>query len=86
MNYKKIKTLAGLDLAIKRGHHEFAIVLSGGAVISRKVIHFFKNGKYAIENCVDDTNQKLTVEQIMNRGYSNIGHAMKEGAFIQLKD
>ena len=62
---------------------EFLIQLRGGAV-SRKIIQWDKDeNKFWVTNCIDDTEEELTEEQIMDDDYTNIGKAIRFNAFYK---
>lgn len=82
--YKKIKTVEALYKATnEESFTDFVIALGGGAMVSRKEI-MREGKKFLINNCIDDTEQDLTEKQLMNEKITNIGVAMKKGAFYQL--
>ena len=73
---------------------DFAITLNGGA-FSRKQIFYHHPvftedqeyaGKFEVTNCIDDTTQLLTEEEIMDpfSDVTNIGKAISYKAFYQI--
>jgi len=76
----KIKNCAALRHAINRGQHEFAILLAGGSIRSSKDIELDDRGNFDVLNFVDGSRQFLTGRQLYT--HSNIGEAMRKGAFI----
>ena len=76
--FKEVQSLEHLHSLLGNGIHEYAITLNGG-FISRKIIHF-DGGKFEIENCIDDTFQELTEEQLMDRELTHVGSALSNGA------
>lgn len=83
MRYKRIRSVSALQRAMKNGHHEFAVLLNGGAY-SRKIIYPLKDGLYQVDNCIDDSTQVLTEKEMTDRSITHVGYAMILGAFIQL--
>lgn len=81
---RKIKTIKALKLALKDGdYHQFFIALAGGVVRSSKDIAYCpENDTFQVTNFIDDTEQEdLTAEDLMNKKITNIGEAIKKGAF-----
>jgi hypothetical protein len=77
---KTIKTLAELKKLSNDKTFECAILLYGG-LFSRKYITY--DGKhFHIENCIDNTSQKLNAKQLMDKDYTNIGYALEKGALV----
>ena len=74
------------DLSLQ-GHYDYALLLSGGLVISRKHIQYLpKTKKFNIINHIDNTKQLLTKAQLMNPKITNIGKAMAKRALIAAID
>lgn len=74
---KRIKSLEELrGLASQNDGVECFIALNYG-LISRKMIAF-RNGKWWIMNFIDNTDQKLTDKNLMNK--TNIYRAIQKGA------
>lgn len=76
----RIPTLDALNDALDDGNHSFAIILNGG-LFSRKIIERTARG-YRVHNGIDDTSQIFTVAQLFDERRTNIGKAMKLGAFV----
>jgi hypothetical protein len=65
------------------GEAEFFILLNYN-LISRKRIQWDDEEKrFFIFNLIDDTEQVLTKDQLMDRGYTNIGYAITKGALYR---
>lgn len=80
---------------------DFAIQLNGGCYSRKEIFYHNKGrwgeekideayikkyeGKFEILNCIDDTTQILTEEQIVDDKYTNIGKAMRQNAFFILE-
>jgi hypothetical protein len=80
---KIIRTLEQLDAELSTEHfRDFAILLNAGA-FSRKEIRRLGR-RYQVVNCIDDTKQILTAAQLFDSGRTNIGRAMKAGAFVRM--
>lgn len=76
----QIKTLAELIRATEdRKPHHFLIQLKY-ELTSRKTIRR-SGGVFYVHNHIDDTDQELTTDEIMEDSLTNIGKAMKKGAF-----
>lgn len=74
---RKIKTIPELNTALAQGYSDFAILLAGGSLISRKTISFTPiTRKISVYNHIDDTSTPLTL--------TNIPEAMAKGAFVAL--
>lgn len=85
MEYKKITTIEELNDALNEGCTDF--VITNGIVRSSKFITYGDNdGEYEIINLIDDSRQILTEAQLLDPEWSNIGTAMKNGAFFSETD
>jgi len=84
--YLKIKSIKHLISRLdNEGYNEFVIVLGGGGVVSRKEMMYDPADKmFLINNCIDDSEQDLTEKQLLNKNYTNIGVAIKRGAFFEV--
>jgi hypothetical protein len=84
---KRINSIKELRHAIENDENEFFILLAGGFARSSKNIHFHdsldknKEYKFSIINEIDDSEQILSESEIMDQRNTNIGKAMKQGAF-----
>lgn len=79
MEYRKITNIEDLNRALDEEHNDF--VMTNGLLRSSKWITYGeRDGEYEILNLIDDTYDFLTEDQLMNE--SNIGQAMKNGAFF----
>lgn len=76
-----VKDLVHLRKLIAQGKSDYRIVLSGG-VFSRKFIQVNKRGEFVVLNSIDDSTQVLNDEQMMDREYTNIGHACALSSLI----
>ena len=73
---ENIQDLSGQKL------YNYALILAGGAVFSRKTIKYTpKNKLYAILNHIDDSKEILTEKGLQK---SNIGEAMKKRCLIAI--
>lgn len=79
MTPQKITTMAQLKRAAKNGA-DFFILLNGGLRSSKYITWDAKNKVFLVFNGIDGTDVELTEAQIMDRNYTNIGHAMTVGA------
>lgn len=85
----KVESVDALRKILKDGSFkDFAIVLAGGACFSRKEICLSATPtgreRFHIMNCIDDSMQWLNAKQLLDKSYTNIGEAMKKGAFYQI--
>ena len=62
---------------------EFYILLRHNLRSSKWIVWDQEEGLFYITNFIDETEQKLTKEQIMDREYTNIGYAMTKGALFR---
>ena len=75
-----------IDLT-RQNHHEYAMILGGAGLYSRKFIDYNPKTKiFKITNCIDNTKQKLTHKQLLNTQYTLIGAAMPARSLIALID
>lgn len=66
-------------IALADGCGDFRLLLCGGA-FSRKCISLEDDGRFHVENWIDDSVQTLTGRELYTQ--SNIGDAMRNGAFV----
>ncbi|MFA6325059.1 MAG: hypothetical protein WCX46_02415 [Candidatus Paceibacterota bacterium] len=72
-----IKSLIHLVRMIEEGHTNYTIMLAGGLIRSSKKIRYdSKTHKFRIFNSIDDTEQILTVKEVLNPKLTNIGKAI----------
>ena len=68
---------------VEAGHHDFAIMLAGGAAISRKTIHLLDMPpRWRIRNEIDNTSQTLTDEDLWAK--SHVGLALDRNALLDM--
>jgi hypothetical protein len=79
----RIFSIDDLNDAIAGGNEDFAIVLAGGGLISRKRITFQGN-RYRVTNHIDESEQSFSDKQLFDERCTNIGRAMKAGGFVTL--
>ena len=77
----RIKSLAALLAAIERKPSRFFILLNYGAWSVKRIRYRPRQGVFSIHNEIDGTRQELTASQLMRPKHSNIGPAMRAGAF-----
>jgi len=82
----KIKNIDHLIENIKKGRHEYKIILNGN-LVSRKFINLEDNeDMFFIINFVDDSEQTIKKEELFNTKITNIGKAMQVGAlYLDIK-
>lgn len=86
MTQTKITTIEEFSAILKtpnQTYHDFAIALKDG-VFSKKEIALNEDGTYFILNNIDGTTQNLTIPQIFDEDFTNIGKALNNGAFYHL--
>lgn len=79
MDTRQIKNTRQLRRVIANGQHEFRLCLEGG-LVSRKTIFANRSGRFRIVNHIDESVQTLSRRQLYT--HSNIGKAMRNGAFV----
>lgn len=77
---KQIKSLAQLKKTLKSGDgKDFFILLNYGGRSSKWVS--FDGKTFYVINFIDGSEQELTPEELMDEKLTNIGRAIKKGAF-----
>ena len=79
---KKIHCLEELKLESLKGA-EFFIILSCNVRSTKYVRWDLKAKQFHIVNRIDGSRQYLTEEQIMDKVFTNIGVAIRKGAFFK---
>lgn len=80
----QIRTIEQLKEESREGADFFIVLGNSGVMRSSKRIEWDEEEKrFFIFNLIDDTEQVLTEEQLMDRGYTNIGYAMTKGALYK---
>ena len=89
----KIKSLEHLIAILDKSENvrEFFILLNGNARSWKTITYADKldrNGNYKLEilNEIDDTKQVLSLANMYNEKYTNIGLAIKQGSFYLFDD
>ena len=77
----RIRTPAELLAAIQRKPVRFFILLNYGAWSVKRIRFKPRQRVFSIHNEIDGTRQELTCGQLMSPRHSNIGPAMRGGAF-----
>ena len=77
----RIKTPGELLQAIERRPFRFFILLDYGAWSVKRIRYRVRQQVFSIHNEIDGTRQELTASQLMSPRNSNIGPAMRAGAF-----
>lgn len=77
----RIKTPGELLEAIERRPFRFFILLNYGAWSVKRIRYRPRQKVFSIHNEIDGTRQELTCAQLMSPRNSNIGPAMRAGAF-----
>lgn len=81
-----IKSAKQLIQAIEAGHYYFAIGLNHNLISVKHITYNPRTKRFAVENRIDDSKQRLTEKQLFDEGLTNIGKAMKKNAFYIYKD
>jgi hypothetical protein len=75
----QIRNTRQLRTTLSEGAREFRLILKGG-LFSRKTIRLLPDGRFRVENHIDNTVERLTGRELHTA--SNTGRAMKRGAFV----
>lgn len=79
---QKIKNVRELRKILNEGKHEFLISLKGG-LVSSKYIDLTDHGKFDVYNGIDGSAiANLNGRDLYNQNITNIGKAMRTGAFV----
>lgn len=71
------------ELAIKSSEPvDCYIFLNGGLKSSKAISYDDTTNRFIVFNSIDGTEQRLTVNQLNNPAYTNIGKAIKQNALI----
>jgi hypothetical protein len=81
MKFIRIRTPSELQAAIKKKPLQFFILLNYGTWSVKRIRYRPHRRVFSIFNEIDGTRQVLTARQLMKTRRSNIGPAMKAGAF-----
>lgn len=79
-DYIKVTSVEQLGKLVDEGHTDFFILLNFG-LRSSKFINRADDDKFFVCNLIDDSEQELTPAEIMDENFTNIGKAIKAGAF-----
>jgi hypothetical protein len=74
-----IRNTKQLRKTLSEGEREFKLALQFG-LFSRKTIRLLPDGRFRVENHIDNSVERLTGRELHT--HSNIGRAMKLGAFV----
>lgn len=77
----RIKSSGELLQAIERRPFRFFILLEYGAWSVKRIRYRPRQKVFSIHNEIDGSRQELTCAQLMSPRHSNIGPAMRAGAF-----
>jgi len=77
----RITFMKQLKAAAEQGA-EFFILLNHGFRSSKDIVWDAEANRFHVFNHIDQTEQHLTERQVMDRGCTNIGYAMKKGALF----
>lgn len=77
----RIKSPGELLEAIKKKPLRFFILLNYGAESAKQIAYDHRRRVFKVHNLIDSSRQELTCSQLMSPRHSNIGPAMRGGAF-----
>jgi len=77
----QVKSLRHLKKILSGGAGEFFIALNYGCKSSKTVSYDRKSRMFFVTNLIDSTEQSLSSRQLMSGNWTNIGRAIKKGAF-----
>ena len=77
----RIKSPGELLETIKKKPLRFFIALNCGGESSKQIRYDHRRRVFKVRNLIDGSRQELTCAQLMNAKHSNIGPAMRGGAF-----
>ncbi len=77
-----VSALDELRQRVQAGHHEYAIMLAGGAALSRKTITLAADGLWVVANGIDDTIQHLRTPDLW--ASSHVGMALDRRALLDM--
>lgn len=78
----RIKSPGELLEAIKRTPVRYFIALNYGGESSKQIGYDRRRRVFKVRNLIDGSRQDLTASQLMSPKHSNIGSAMRAGAFF----
>ena len=78
----KVKSISDLKQKIYDGTHDFFVQLNFGIRSGKYLDYSTYTKKFYVYNEIDGTEQELTEQQLMDRTYTNIGYALKNGALF----
>lgn len=76
----RIRSVAGLRKAVRDGNTDFFILLNFGLRSSKNITH--QHRRYNVLNEIDGSTGSYTAKQLINAKKTNIGEAMRRGAFF----
>ena len=78
---KQINSIDELKEEVSNENNEYFIALNFGGKSSKHIANSQNVGKFWILNYIDGTEQNLTPDELNDRGITNIGYAIENGAF-----
>ena len=79
--FLRIKTPGELLDAIKKKPLRFLILLNYGGTSAKQIRYDQRRRVFKVRNLIDGSRQELTCAHLMSPRHSNIGPAMRGGAF-----
>ncbi len=80
-DYLRIKSPGELLEAIKKKPLRFLIMLNYGGTSAKQIGYDSRRRLFKVRHLIDGSRQQLTCAQLMSPKHSNIGPAMRGGAF-----
>ena len=77
----RVESINHLKQLCTEGRHEYYIMLNFGLRSSKYIVYDEYNRLFNITNEIDDTYEELTETQVQDQKITNIGDAIKKGAF-----
>ena len=81
MKLIRIESLNHLKKVLSKGSAEFFIALKYGCKSSKTISYDKDEDVFKIDNWIDGTTQKLSSKELMSKQFTNVGRAIKKGAF-----
>jgi hypothetical protein len=76
----RIRSVTNLRKAVREGHTDFFILLNFGLRSSKNITQMHK--RYSVLSEIDGRMGSYTAKQLVNARKTNIGEAMRHGAFF----
>ena len=77
----RVESVNHLKKILQKGDGEFFIALNYGCRSSKYLSYDRAKDLFTVENCIDGSEQRLSSREIMSKSHTNIGLAIRKGAF-----